>query len=449
LRAFDTLPDLPGVYHRPAARAEGFPRVRTDVAGFVGVAGLAELRKARAVDDWRSYLAIYGEAAPPGAALHGAVRDFFANGGRRAWIVNVSPDTGGDPDLLLNDMLGIGRSPDPHGLELLLRQDEVSIVALPDFDAEREQASQAPPPALPPAASCFEDCAAIPARPPTGSAAPSAKTETSERLYDDERVLWAQRYVVERLLQTRWRWFAVLAPPPGFSAADAVRWKERLTGPVPDANVAALYWPWLLQQDKAGGPVRSRSPVGAVAGVFADVDVRFGPQQAPAGRPVVGAVGVQSQVEDEENEEAYAAGVNVLRPFAGEGVQLWGARTLQWPDRNSEGGALVFVNARRCLSAVERTAETLGRTLAFDPNNAVLRIRLHQLMTDYLLRVYRTGALAGDTPEDSFFVKVETVQDSPEGHLICSIGVALAAPAEFIVFRMGRGGGVSEQGGAA
>jgi phage tail sheath protein FI len=78
-----------------------------------------------------------------------------------------------------------------------------------------------------------------------------------------------------------------------------------------------------------------------------------------------------------------------------------------------------------------------------------LRIRLHQLMTDYLLRVFATGALMGQQAEEGFFVSVDTVEDSPEGQLVCRIGVALAAPAEFIVFRIGREGGVIERGESA
>ena len=82
--------------------------------------------------------------------------------------------------------------------------------------------------------------------------------------------------------------------------------------------------------------------------------------------------------------------------------------------------------------------------MVFQPNNTLERIKLHQLITDYLLRVYRTGALMGDSPEEAFFVKIDPAEESPEGHLICRIGVALAAPAEFIVFRIGRETGVIE-----
>ena len=135
---------IPGVYSRPRSRAEGFPRVRTDVAGFVGIAGSRHVGEARAVDDWQGYVATFrtdesGAAVPPppGATLDKAVRDYFANGGRRLWIVNVAPavDTLA-PQQLLNRMLGIDKLAAWHGLELLLRQPEVSLIALPDLDAE-------------------------------------------------------------------------------------------------------------------------------------------------------------------------------------------------------------------------------------------------------------------------------------------------------------------------
>jgi phage tail sheath protein FI len=210
-----------------------------------------------------------------------------------------------------------------------------------------------------------------------------------------------------------------------------------------------LYWPWLLVQDSPGAPTETRSPVGAVAGIFAQVDIADGPHTAPANRGVVGAVGLERDVDDEDNRTAYDAGVNVLRAFAGRGIELWGARTLLWRDHDSRSEPLSFVNARRCLSAIARTAEVVGRPLVFEPNTALLRIRLHQLMTDYLLRVFASGALLGDAPEEGFFVAVKTVEDSPQGQLICEIGVALAAPAEFIVFRIGRETGVIETAGVS
>jgi phage tail sheath protein FI len=270
--------------------------------------------------------------------------------------------------------------------------------------------------------------------------------EKLDRLFGEVELLWAQRYLLSRLLRPRWRWFAILAPPPGKTPAGVVEWRERLArgSAAEDGDIGGLYWPWLLAQDSPGAPVELRSPVGAVAGIFAQVDVEIGPHAAPANRRLLGVVGLEAEVGDEDNALAYDAGVNVLRAFPGAGIQLWGARTLRWRDRGSRFEPLAFVNARRCLSAIARSVEVIGGPLVFQPNNAMLRIKLHQMVTDYLLRVYRSGALMGEIAEEGFFVKVQTVPESAENELVCEVGVALAAPAEFIVFRLGREGGVIE-----
>src|SRR5690348_6023911 len=87
---------VPGVYRRPAPRVNSIPRVRTDVVGFVGVAGPNHLHEAWVVEDWRSYEQAYlrdelgrAIAPPPGAMLADTVRAFFANGGARCCIVNI------------------------------------------------------------------------------------------------------------------------------------------------------------------------------------------------------------------------------------------------------------------------------------------------------------------------------------------------------------------------
>ncbi len=442
---------IPGVYRQPKPRAEGFPRVRTDVAGFVGVAGPHFVGQAVAVDDWKGYVALFhgGHEAPPaGAMLHDALRSFFANGGRRAWVVNVAASIDTErAQVLLNTMLGLADDPKPHGLELLLRQDEVSIVVLPELDALHTVAQPRSDDDDPPGSPCFGACARLGGAGVPAHHRPAPALEL-QRLYSDEDLLWAQRYVITRLQQARWRWFALFAPPPGLSAEAAVQWRDRLTRGTDGNDVAALYWPWLLQQRSPGEPILRRSPVAAVAGIFSAVDAERGPHAAPANRRIDDAVDLDGVgVDDEANRIVYDAGVNVLRAVPGRGVALWGARTLLWQgDAAGEGGPLVFVNARRCLSAIARTAEVVGRPLVFEPSTALLRIRLHQLMTDYLLRVFATGALMGEQAEEGFFVSVDTVEDSPEGQLVCRIGVALAAPAEFIVFRIGREGGVIERG---
>ena len=447
---------VPGVYSRPRSRAEGFPRVRTDVAGFVGIAGPRHVGEAVVVDDWQSYVATFrtdesGGPIPavPGAMLDMAVRDYFANGGRRLWIVNVAPsvDTLG-PQQLLNRMLGIDNLTAWHGLELLLRQHEVALVVLPDLDAETVVEDESYEPPASQGDPCFRPCAG---RGPSGvpEAHRALATTSYGRAIPSEDMLWAQQFVLARLERERWRWLAIFAPPSGLNLDRAIDWRKRLAGSTGGSDLGALYWPWLLVQDIPGAPEVLRSPVGAVAGVFAATDIAEGVHVAPANRPLAGVIGPETSIGHRENALAYDAGINVLRSFAGQGTLIWGARTLLWQGPSDATDPLSFVNARRCLSAIARTCEVVGQPMVFEPNGAFLRIRMHQLMVDYLLRVFASGALKGDLPEQGFFVQVNSVEESPEGQIECTIGVALAQPAEFIEFRIGRNGGVIERAEAA
>jgi phage tail sheath protein FI len=132
-------------------------------------------------------------------------------------------------------------------------------------------------------------------------------------------------------------------------------------------------------------------------------------------------------------------------------VQLWGARTLRWREPESllaRPDALGFVNVRRCLSAIERSVERIGQMFMFEPNGAVLRFGLTQAVAGYLIQVHRAGALVGRTPTEAFFVRCDASLNPPEaiaaGQVVCEVGVAIAAPAEFLIFRVGRRAGVIE-----
>ena len=82
--------EAPGVYYeRTDAVAPAISVVRTDIAGFVGIAPRGLVDVAVPVESWRQYQAHYGSFS--GAAFLGyAVRAFFENGGRRCWVVRVA-----------------------------------------------------------------------------------------------------------------------------------------------------------------------------------------------------------------------------------------------------------------------------------------------------------------------------------------------------------------------
>ncbi len=455
---------VPGVYRQRATRSPAFPRVRTDVAGFVGVAGPNRLYQATPVDDWRSYEQLFLRdergrplEPPAGSRLAGCVRAFFANGGARCWVVNAAEAIeASTADALLNDMLGLPRDGAPTvdgagkpvertGLELLLRQEEVSIVALPELDATLASTTSRTA-ELPPSAEAarFTCCAALPGGEVPDAQLPPDRIDEGP-LFSPPQILQAQRYLVERCEREPWRAFALLAPPPSHDVEQALAWIASL----PSSTCAALYWPWLRVQERPGAPIELQSPVGFVAGVFARRDLALGPHVAPANEPLTGVIEPELQVSEPTHGRLYDRGVNLLRAFAGAGVQVWGARTLRFTEEPPPvKDPIAYVNGRRCLSAIERTVERLGGRAAFEPNTALLRANVAQTVVGYLLSVFDAGALAGADPESSFFVRCDSSNNPPgsvdAGRLVCEVGVALAAPAEFIVFRLGRAEGVVE-----
>ena len=443
---------VPGVYRQPHVRTESFPRLRTDVVGFVGIAGPRFLNEAVRVDDWRSYIEYFRRdeqgreiIEPQGSSLGDTVREFFANGGSRCWIVNVAESIDADnAQALLNTMLGLDDLSNYTGLELLLRQDEVSIVALPELDATADVVVE-PEPVEVPGSPCFVRC-----RDDLGRTSVTDEREVVVRnaLYSDDDIQWAQRYLISRLQKNRWRWFAILSTPPGKTHSEAIEWRRNLVHNLGVCDVAGIYWPWVLTQKKPGADVEHKSPVGFVAGIFARRDLARGPHIAPANEALIGVVGLERLISDEVNGEVYDAGVNVIRVRAGRGIRLWGARTMLWDNPDSRYRALAFVNGRRCLTAIARTAESLGRRVVFQPHSPLVQVQLGQMLAAYLLKVYESGALMGESPEEAFFVICDTSNNPPEsvanGELVCDIGVALAAPAEFIVFRVGRKNAVTE-----
>jgi hypothetical protein len=88
---------LPGVDCDPALPAADQP-LRLDVAAFVGFAQLGPLDLPVAVEDINQFAAVFGgelvlaadSGLPVHARLSGAVRAFFDNGGRRAYVVRVA-----------------------------------------------------------------------------------------------------------------------------------------------------------------------------------------------------------------------------------------------------------------------------------------------------------------------------------------------------------------------
>jgi phage tail sheath protein FI len=210
-------------------------------------------------------------------------------------------------------------------------------------------------------------------------------------------------------------------------------WRNRF-----DTEFAALYFPWIFVRDPlvTNQVVRRIPPSGHVAGVYANSDLTVGVHNAPANTPVQWAQALTTEVTANMQGVLNPAGVDCLRVFPGRGLRVFGARTM------SSDSSWRFVNVRRLMSMIEHSLLISLQWSVFEPNNAALWNKILVAVSSFLEGIWRGGGLAGNTAEDSFYVKCDATNNPPAlnqvGQLVIEIGVAPVIPAEFIIFRIGR-----------
>lgn len=225
---------------------------------------------------------------------------------------------------------------------------------------------------------------------------------------------------------------AILDAPPGLGAQQVRDWRVDTAGY--DSKYAALYWPWIKVLDPVKGRPVLVPPSGYVAGVWARSDETRGVHKAPANEVVRGVVDLESNITRGEHDRLNPVAVNCIRSFPGQGIRIWGARTL------SSDPEWRYLNVRRLFNFVEKSILDGTNWVVFEPNDRFLWGSVRRTITMFLRRVWRSGALYGRTPEEAFFVKCDDENNPPEdrdaGILTVDIGIAPVKPAEFIVFRV-------------
>jgi phage tail sheath protein FI len=229
--------------------------------------------------------------------------------------------------------------------------------------------------------------------------------------------------------------FAVLDSAPGIDLVTVKTQRAGLTGTL-DKGFAALYYPWITVLDPARGKVVPQPPSGHVVGIYAHTDETRGVHKAPANVGIAGAVSLERRLTDADQGFINLDGVNALRIFPARSLPMvWGARTTAG-DRNWQ-----YVNIRRLFLFLEESIQEGIAGSVFEPNDRGLWQRLNRTLTEFLTRVWRDGALFGDTAKDAFFVRIDDALNPPAtrklGRLYIEIGVQPVYPAEFIVVRIG------------
>jgi phage tail sheath protein FI len=232
--------------------------------------------------------------------------------------------------------------------------------------------------------------------------------------------------------------FAILDPPANLDPNAVQAYRESLGS---DRGFAAFYYPRIEVPNPLAGESNQPAtvvvpPSGHLAGLYARTDEDKGVHKAPANERLDGVVDVERSVTDTDHGLLNESGVNVIRPFRGKGIRVWGARTIAPADRSQWR----YVNVRRLLLYIEESIQEGTEFAVFEPNNEALWETLKRQVSGFLTQVWRDGALVGTKPEEAFRVRIDDELNPPEtralGQLFIEVRVAPTTPAEFIVFQI-------------
>ncbi len=219
-----------------------------------------------------------------------------------------------------------------------------------------------------------------------------------------------------------------------FVVADPVPYGSTPGTAVAEANdynssYAAMYWPWVQIPDNQLNKL-VWVPAGTVLpGVLAFNDRISHEWYAPAGLNRGGidiAVRAERKLTHKNRDELYTGRVNPIATFPGQGVCVWGQKTLQ-----KKASALDRVNVRRLLINLKKFIASTSRFLVFENNTNETRNRFLSTVVPYMERVQQNQGLF------AFRVVMDETNNTPDiidrNIMKGDIFIQPARAAEFIV----------------
>jgi len=352
----------------------------TSVAAFIGPTAKGPVGAPVPIRTLRDFVRDF-DGAGAGGELAQAVRLFFLNGGRSAWVVRTGPP--GAKTLF-------GAKSRKVALAALDGIDDLNLLLIPDTI-------------------CLSDRTAA------------------------EVIAGALDFCAKR------RAFYLVDPPQRDAARDT---PERILAWVRDNPAvrhpnAALYFPRVRIAGRSRKPEGRRvPPSGAVAGLYARIDATHGVWKAPAGSgsELRGVPGLEYEIKTPEARALAREGVNVLQRLSKDRIVVQGARTLAGNEAASEWS---YVPVRRLALMIEESLYRGTQWAVFEPNGAALWAQLRLNVSSFLHELFRDGAFAGATPEASYFIKCDeetnTRGDMDRGCVNFVVGFAPLEPAKFVI----------------
>tara|TARA_A100001391_G_scaffold32331_1_gene17347 strand:- start:353 stop:2719 length:2367 start_codon:yes stop_codon:yes gene_type:complete len=196
-----------------------------------------------------------------------------------------------------------------------------------------------------------------------------------------------------------------------------------------DTNYAATYYPWVKIVDSGTSLPVWVPPSVVLPGVIAYTDQVSHEWFAPAGLNRGGlttVVEAQTRLTHAERDDLYEERINPIASFPGQGVCVWGQKTLQ-----AKPSALDRVNVRRLLIRLKKFIASSSRYLLFEQNTAGTRNRFLNIVNPFLDSVQANSGLS------AFRVVMDESNNTPDvidrNRLVGQIYIQPTRTAEFIV----------------
>ena len=151
-----------------------------------------------------------------------------------------------------------------------------------------------------------------------------------------------------------------------------------------DSSYGATYYPWVRINDSENNRLVWVPPSVEVIGAYAFNDRVGQPWFAPAGFNRGGlerVLEVRRRLTQTQRDNLYnnTPGVNPIATFPGQGIVIFGQKTLQ-----KKNSVLDRVNVRRMMLTVRKTISRMSRNFVFEQNNAATRNALLNMVNNYL-----------------------------------------------------------------
>ena len=196
-----------------------------------------------------------------------------------------------------------------------------------------------------------------------------------------------------------------------------------------DTNYVGTYYPWVKILDRDTSRPVFVPPSVVIAGVISNTDAVAHEWFAPAGLNRGGLTSVteaKTRLTHAERDELYEARINPIASFPGQGVVVFGQKTLQ-----SKPSALDRINVRRLLIRLRKFIASTSRFLVFEQNTQALRNRFLNIVNPFLEQVQSNSGLS------AFRVVMDDTNNTPDvvdrNQLVGQIFIQPTRTAEFIV----------------